>query len=292
MSLRRAIYQSLVALPFLGIGLLMIHARTFKVHFEPVRYDTELHNTILAYSGPVSYVDAVMHGYAEFEDEMLDKAVALWKNEYREGRLRDYLPRHTAEMTQSSVRDEIRSTKMHLVNGLTFRAASKVEREQYADATYDYLDALEIAAIGKYSDFITLEHSARTQSRILELLLELEPHLAGPTRGEVLQRLLHLRLQQRNPTDIMRAIRNSEVGIAKRVYGEEAAQEVLDAFTELLQIQGIDELSEYVRDPRAISNTQVQNLAILLKSAVRSEIVYRDRLAELAASVSLSRDYD
>lgn len=291
MTLRRIVYQGLVALPFLGIGLLMIQARTIKSHFEPVRYDAEQHTTILAYSGPVAYVHSFAGTESEFEDELLDKAVSVWKSEYREGRLRDYLPRHTEEMTSSPVREEIRSAKMHLVIGLSHRSAAKLAREEYSDATLDILDAIEIAAIGKYSDFPTLEQAARTQSRLLDRLIEIEPHLGGAMKGEVLQRMLYLRRQQRNPTTVLKAIRNSEVNLVRQSYGEQAATEVLHEFQALIDIQGIDELAEAVEDPRLYKSQRVYLLAIGLKSALRDEISYRDKLANLTSQISSSR-YD
>lgn len=291
MTLRRAVYQGLVALPFLGIGLLMIQARTFKSHFEPVHYDAEQHSTVLAYSGPVAFVHSFAGTESEFDDELLDKGVAVWKSEYREGRLRDYLPRHTDEMTESTVREEIRSAKMHLVIGLTHRADSKIENGQYADATLDLLDAMEIAAIGKYSDFPTLEQAARTQSRLLDRLIQIEPNLGGAHKGEVHQRMLYLRRQQRNPTFILKAIRNSEVNFVRQSSGEAAAQEALRDFQSLILIEGIDELAEAVEDPRRYKNQRVYLLAIGLKSALRYEIKYRDKLAELTHQISSSR-YD
>lgn len=177
MSLRIAAKVYLVLLPLYLCAALAIRGRTPGETPVFAEFSDAEQQRIAGYIEPMIAEKRLLAGTGD--TEALWQVASLWRDAYREGRLKTTTPLEIGARSQVSPVDEINQTLGRLLRKVE-SAATKAEAEgSYSQAANWALMGFELAAVNRESTYLTLRRSYESETRLANLLARVSSHLAG-----------------------------------------------------------------------------------------------------------------
>ena len=203
---KKAVYQFMASGPILLLGMIAINSRFNESTWVFIEYGPATSARVSAYIEPVRAVREHLKWKNNADEGDLRYVVGLWLEGYRSGELLDIYPATIADEGLPGVYDQIQTARQELIQRAK-RAARKLESEgEIAPAAFLYADVLELANIGKYSEFGALSMSSIIQTDVLQKLIELSPDLSESQHGEILSRIHGLEQPNRSISHTMNRV--------------------------------------------------------------------------------------
>ncbi len=200
MLVKKAILQLMAAGPILLLGMIAINSRLHESTWEFIEYGPATSARVSAYMEPVRAVREHLVWKQDADDSDVRYVIAVWLEAYRNGELLDIYPATTVSEGFPGVYQQILSARQNLIQRAKLAARQSESEGDVVAAAHLYTDVLELANIGKYSEFGALSRSSVIQTDVLLKLIELSPKLPDLQQQEILARIDMLNQPNRSIT--------------------------------------------------------------------------------------------
>lgn len=194
MSARKLILRLMTIAPAIFVGGIAVHARAMLDGWEFVENDPATEKSIQAYGPFVKDTIATLR--ETHEPSALCALGQRWVSASKDGTLKSLVSISYEDTTSDGVKAQIFTTRASLGNALMQACRKAVAKQDYHAAATCATTSLQLANVGKYSDFIGMYNSATEQRRTLVLV---EGHLKELPQSDKLA--LRLALKEASDTN-------------------------------------------------------------------------------------------
>ena len=195
---KKAVLQFMASGPILLLGVIAINSRFSESTWEFIEYGPATSVRVSAYIEPVKAVRERLVWNADADESDVRYVVGLWLDAYRNGELLDIFPATTADESSLGVYYQIQAARQELIYRAKKAARKRESEGEIVIAAYLYTDILELANIGKYSEFGALSSSSIVQADVLHKLIELSPELTESQHEDIVSRISGLQQPNRS----------------------------------------------------------------------------------------------
>ena len=280
----------LVASPFAFLGLIAVNARAAYQDWHPAEYGENVHQDWLAYAEPVRSARKLEALPQDVSPDDVKKVAKIWIDGYRDGSLKNISIVELDDVAYDGPRAELMESRNAVIYHVLHSAKSNASRGQFDAAAKQYLDAIELCQINKYSTPSAVAESSRLQALTIKRLAEILPSASESVWSSTHSRLSKVAPKQEQLRHIIARLHIMHNLAAQHVPAKQLNEGTETAFSTLISGETMSS-ANLVAMTRDASGGQEASDAftnlITSREATSREALYRALVHEFLAAIEM-----
>lgn len=211
MTIRTLVYKLMAMGPLVLIGAIAAESHLYEDTFSGISSTSSEQSAITGYIEPVRAVEILQNTPGGTNDKRKLRDVAeIWIRQADSHLLKPLLPSfHDDSLKNSPIKSEIKNANDELTTSLMRLAAKETEAGDPAEAASDYLRALRVSGVLKFSDSYSVSTYGLRERAILSRITEIAPSLDAATKNKVKEGLAAMKDRQLPLDGLAQVLRNN-----------------------------------------------------------------------------------
>lgn len=211
MAIRTLVYKLMAMGPLVLIGAIAAESHLYEDTFAGISSTSNEQSAISGYIEPVRAMEILHNTPRGISDQRKVRDVAdMWITQADSHLLKPLLPSfHDDSLKNSPIKSEIKNANDELTTSLINLAAKESDLGRKTEATDDYLRALKVSGILKFSDSYSVSTYGLRERGILGRLAALAPSLDEANKAKVRESLVAMKDRQLPLDGLAHVLRNN-----------------------------------------------------------------------------------